>query len=115
MKTTRIVAFASCSPALPARVPGPGTRIPSGSTSNAKIPSPSGAGDAKAVNAATHVIDPWPRYVGNRNIPVSGDRLSRAVNRYSQGSCDPPALALFPLIGFEIRGGGRGGHSSGCP
>src|SRR5436190_13685092 len=28
-------------------------------------------GDAKAVNAATHVIVPWPRYVGNRNIPVS--------------------------------------------
>ena len=38
-------------------------------------------GDAKAVNSATHVIDPWPRYVGNRRIPVNGDRLSRAVER----------------------------------
>ena len=26
----------------------------------------SGAGDARNVNAATHIIDPWPRYVGNR-------------------------------------------------
>jgi len=41
-----------------------------------------GAGNAKAVNAATHIIDPWPRYVGNRRIPGNGDRLSRAVERY---------------------------------
>src|SRR5262249_32883622 len=45
-----------------------------------------GGGDAKAVNAATHIIDPWPRYVGNRRIPGNGDRLSRAVERYRLGS-----------------------------
>ena len=32
----------------------------------------SGAGDARDVNAATHIIDPWPRYVGNRRIPANG-------------------------------------------
>ena len=32
----------------------------------------SGAGDARNVNAATHIIDPWPRYVGNRRIPATG-------------------------------------------
>ena len=42
-----------------------------------------GAGNAKAVNAATHVIDPWPRYVGNRRIPGNGDRLSRASTHAS--------------------------------
>ena len=35
----------------------------------------SGAGDARDVNAATHIIDPWPRYVGNRRIPANGDRM----------------------------------------
>jgi hypothetical protein len=61
----------------------------------------SGAGDARDVNAATHIIDPWPRYVGNRQIPANGDRMARAVKRYREGSCDPPALAVFPLIEFE--------------
>ena len=53
-------------------------------------------GDAKSVNAATHVIDPWPRYVGNRRIPVNGDRLSRAVERYRQGSYRQPAPPISP-------------------
>ena len=75
------------------------------------------AGDAKAVNAATHVIDPWPRYVGNRNIPVSGDRLSRAVTRYNQGSYRQPAPPIFSpygaLIGITGTGGGGGGAGGG--
>src|SRR5262245_28510949 len=68
-------------------------------------------GDAKAVNAATHVIDPWPRYVGNRNIPVSGDRLSRAVTRYNQGSYRQPAPPISSYYGtvLGIQGGGGGG------
>ena len=77
-----------------------------------------GAGDAKAVNAATHVIDPWPRYVGNRNIPVSGDRLSRAVTRYNQGSYRQPAPPIFSpygsLIGIGAAGGGAGGGGAGA-
>ena len=71
----------------------------------------SGAGDAKAVNAATHVIDPWPRYVGNRRIPANGDRMSRAVERYRQGSYRPPAPPISPLLcgggGTGLAGGGR--------
>ena len=62
-----------------------------------------GAGDAKAVNAATHVIDPWPRYVGNRRIPGNGDRLSRAVERYRQGSYRQPAPPISP---YGAYGGG---------
>ena len=77
-----------------------------------------GAGDAKAVNAATHVIDPWPRYVGNRNIPVSGERLSRAVTRYKQGSYRQPAPPIFSpygaIIGIGATGaGGAGGGGGG--
>ena len=76
-----------------------------------------GAGDAKAVNAATHVIDPWPRYVGNRQIPGNGDRLSRAVERYRQGSYRQPAPPISPYLygagGGGFGGGGFGGGGSG--
>ena len=67
-----------------------------------------GEGDAKAVNSATHVIDPWPRYVGNRRIPVNGDRLSRAVERYRQGSYRQPAPPIAPYVGYGAGGGGGG-------
>src|SRR6516165_7850510 len=69
-------------------------------------------GDAKAVNAATHVIDPWPRYVGNRRIPVNGDRLSRAVERYRQGSYRQPAPPISPYV-YGPGGGGGGGFGGG--
>ena len=41
------------------------------------------AGDAKQVNAVTHTIHPWPRYVGDRRIAYSGQRVGAAVSRYS--------------------------------
>ena len=81
-------------------------------------------GDAKAVNTATHVIDPWPRYVGNRRIPVNGDRLSRAVERYRQGSYRQPAPPISPYVygpggggfgGGGFGGGGFGGGGGGAP
>lgn len=40
------------------------------------------AGNAKDVNAATHVIDPWPPYVGDRRIRGDGERMVGAVQRY---------------------------------
>src|SRR5437763_6244463 len=60
------------------------------------------AGNAKDVNAATHVIDPWPRYVGNRRIPGNGDRLTRAVDRYRQGSYRQPAPPIYSPYGSTI-------------
>jgi hypothetical protein len=75
-----------------------------------------GEGDDKAVNAATHVIDPWPRYVGNRRIPGNGDRLSRAVERYRQGSYRQPAPPLTsPYAVGTGAGGGLGGGGFGAP
>ncbi|WP_027525460.1 hypothetical protein [Bradyrhizobium sp. Ec3.3] len=41
------------------------------------------AGDAKQVNAVTHTIHPWPRYVGDRRLAYDGRRTSAAVNRYT--------------------------------
>ena len=54
------------------------------------------AGEAMKVNAATHVVDPWPRYVGDRRIPADGERMVTAVQRTHR-----PAA----------QGGGRGGAS----
>jgi hypothetical protein len=70
-------------------------------------------GDAKAVNSATHVIDPWPRYVGNRRIPGNGDRLSRAVERYRLGSYRQPAPPISPYVGYGAGGGFGGGGFGG--
>jgi hypothetical protein len=42
------------------------------------------AGDAKAVNAATHVDNPWPPYVRDRRIPGDGERMAGAVERYKK-------------------------------
>jgi len=71
-------------------------------------------GDAKAVNTATHVIDPWPRYVGNRRIPGNGDRLSRAVERYRLGSYRQPAPPLSPYFIGGYGGAGGGGYGGGA-
>jgi len=56
------------------------------------------------VNAATHVIDPWPPYVGNRHIPGNGERMANAVRRYRDVSklpCAPPPMAPVQI---EIKG-----------
>ena len=41
------------------------------------------AGDAKQVNAVTHTIHPWPRYVQDRRIASDARRTGAAVQRYS--------------------------------
>jgi hypothetical protein len=40
------------------------------------------AGNAKSVNSAAHIIDPWPPYVANRRIPGNGARMVGAIERY---------------------------------
>ena len=74
----------------------------------------SGAGDAKDVNAATHIIDPWPRYVGDQRIPGNGERLSCAIERYLEGSYQQPAPPVFPLIGERVGVAGAGGGGAGA-
>jgi len=50
------------------------------------------AGNAQEVNSRIHVIDPWPRNVGNTRIPANGDRMANAVYRYRCGKPPPQAL-----------------------
>ena len=68
-----------------------------------------GAGNAKDVNAATHVIDPWPPYVGNRFFPSDGQRMSDAVERYR----DVSKLLQAPRSMDPVGGGGGGGAAPG--
>ena len=42
------------------------------------------AGDAKEVNARTHMVAAWPRGVGDRAIPMMGTRGVRAIECYNQ-------------------------------
>src|SRR5260370_2656697 len=43
------------------------------------------AGNARETNAAIHVIDPWPRYAGNKRIPANGQRMAGAVGCFPGG------------------------------
>lgn len=40
------------------------------------------AGDAMATNRVTHMVDPWSRASGNRNIAFNGERMQAAVERH---------------------------------
>ena len=72
-----------------------------------------GAGDAKAVNSAIHVIDPWPRQAGNRRVPANGERMVGAVERYRDVSKLPQAPQPLAPVAIEASGLSSGGGSSG--
>lgn len=51
------------------------------------------AGDAVAVNAATHVIDPWPARARDGAIGFDGAKQQRAIQSYHRQGPDSPAPA----------------------
>ena len=51
------------------------------------------AGDAHASNRVTHMVDPWPRASGNRNIAFNGQTMQAAVERYRRGKVTRPVNA----------------------
>jgi hypothetical protein len=67
------------------------------------------AGNAKAVNAVTQMIDPWPRYVGNRRTPANGERMAGAVLRYR----DVGRIGRTPPPMSHPSGGGGGAATTG--
>ena len=48
------------------------------------------AGDANASNIAVQMVDPWPRYAGNKNLAYNGQRMQAAVERYRNNQVIPP-------------------------
>jgi hypothetical protein len=54
------------------------------------------AGNAKNVNAVTHIIDPWPRQVANRRIP------GHAMERYKSGQNGSSNQTGTQVIGIPV-------------
>jgi hypothetical protein len=52
-----------------------------------------GADDHIASNRVAQMIDPWPPYVGNKNLAFNGDRMQAAADRYRRNCVIPP----YPL------------------
>jgi hypothetical protein len=83
----------------------------------------SGAGDAADVNAATHIIDPWPRYVGNRQIPMNGERAAGAIQRYRTNTPWNTPCPIMPtfdiqfygIVGQTVRGCANSGTGGAAP
>jgi hypothetical protein len=60
------------------------------------------AGDAVAANQVIHMIDPWPEYAADTNIPTSGRRVARAIEYYEAGPKDGNAGGAAPGGGIVI-------------
>ncbi len=74
------------------------------------------AGNAKDINAVTHVIDPWPRQVRNRRIPANGERMAHAIDRYRRGlPASPPIAPIYNTTGITLApaASGAGGGGAG--
>jgi hypothetical protein len=54
------------------------------------------AGDAKEVNAVTHMYTPWPRGVSDRRIVTDGAHMERALERYRRGAEPPDSMPSVP-------------------
>jgi hypothetical protein len=71
-----------------------------------------GAGNAKQVNAAGEVLDPWQPTVRDRRIPGNGQRLTTAVERYKdvrrlRETPSPLSPEAISPSGFANSGSGR--------
>jgi hypothetical protein len=72
------------------------------------------AGNAKDVNAAVQVVDPWPPHVGDPRIPGNGERMVGAVGRYQrpQAARSPgPGQGGQPINPSDASGIPAGGSS----
>ena len=73
------------------------------------------AGNAKDVNAATHVIDPWPRNVKDRRINGNGERMVGAVQRYQRPQAGRTQGQGQGRPGVSPGDGGGGAPAGGSP
>jgi hypothetical protein len=49
-----------------------------------------GADNAVAANMVEQMVDPWPRYSNDKNIPFNGERMQRAVQCYRADKVTQP-------------------------
>jgi hypothetical protein len=60
-----------------------------------------GADDAVATNRVTHMVDPWPRDVGNRNLAFNGERMQAASERYRHNKVTQPVNATTSSVAYQ--------------
>jgi hypothetical protein len=60
------------------------------------------SGDAKEVNAVTHMLTPWPRGVNDRRIVADGSRMQRALERYRKSARTPDPMPDVSLPDFAM-------------
>jgi hypothetical protein len=71
------------------------------------------SGDARNVNAATQIINPWPLYARDRRIPANGQRMVGAIDRYQNPKLlGAQAPTLSPIITQSLQGGSGGDQGS---
>lgn len=77
----------------------------------------SSSGNAKRVNAVTHMITPWPPYVRNRKMTIDGERMFEAMDRYRRGpktEASAKASQSGPASGVPNTGGAGTGKGTGA-
>jgi hypothetical protein len=70
------------------------------------------AGDANASNIAMQMVDPWPRYAGNKNIAYNGQRMQAAVERYRNNQVFTPRGVSSSSV-YAPSSNGNAGSGSG--
>jgi hypothetical protein len=60
-----------------------------------------GANDAVETDKVTQMIDPWPRYVANRQIAFNGQRMQAAQERYRRNRVIPPVNATTSSAAYQ--------------
>jgi hypothetical protein len=48
-------------------------------------------GNAMQSDKVTQMVDPWPRYSGDRNLAYNGEVMQHAYERYRMGRVTPPS------------------------
>jgi hypothetical protein len=60
-----------------------------------------GAADHLDTNRVAQMIDPWPRYVGKREIAFNGEKMQGAVERYRTGRTYPPVNVTTSSTAYQ--------------
>jgi hypothetical protein len=60
-----------------------------------------GADDHIATNRVAQMIDPWPPYVGKRQIAFDGQKMQSAVERYRNNRVIPPVNVTTSSAAYQ--------------
>lgn len=59
------------------------------------------ADDHIATDRVAQMIDPWPPYVGKRDIAFDGQKMQSAVERYRNGKAIPPVNVTTSSAAYQ--------------